>query len=70
MIEHLEVLAIGFLLGASATTIVYAVSEDIREARKKPRVLKMFRIVRSGGRREPCCACRPSRKAPACRKTP
>lgn len=67
MIEHMNILAIGFLLGASATTIVYAVSEDIREARRKPRVLKMFRIVRSTGRQGPCCACRPSRRAPSSR---
>jgi hypothetical protein len=44
MIEHLEILAIGFLLGASATTLVYAVAHDVRRAMKPTRTRKLRRM--------------------------
>jgi hypothetical protein len=44
MIEHLEILAIGFLLGASATTLVYAVAHDVRRAMKPPRIRRLYRL--------------------------
>jgi Kef-type K+ transport system membrane component KefB len=43
MIEHLETLVIGFLLGASSTVLVYAVARDLREMAKPVRTRKLRR---------------------------